>query len=329
MKKILLFSIIILALVVGSLLFLDSSDEEFPVEDIDFLFDDVDTFQYLPDEIDRNFVLAAFNESEAIIEEMQENEFSIVYMNDILLESRRTFSRVEKAEILRGNVNASKEEIDDANRSLNLIDWKNIDYYDAWELLEVIRIRKVEAFNIYDAIVMTEMNLDTYEESFDVSDAREFLDRARIAFYDDRYDEAKDFIRRSRDDLDSKRSEIFILGDLARNTRNFIQNYWIYLLLFLAVLIFLLLYVIRIIRIRNLKKNILRMETEEKVLNDLIIKAQTERFKDNKISNLTYKIRIDKYNEKLGYIKENLPVLKSNLKKISKKSLYTKRYVKK
>ena len=49
--------------------------------------------------------------------------------------------------------------------------------------------------------------------------------------------------------------------------------------------------------------------------------AQIERFKENKISNLVYNIRIKKFEEKLNAIKEELPVLEKRLsgKKLEKK----------
>ena len=43
-------------------------------------------------------------------------------------------------------------------------------------------------------------------------------------------------------------------------------------------------------------------------------KAQLERFKENKISGLVYNIRMNKYQERLQEIKEELPVLEERLK---------------
>lgn len=57
------------------------------------------------------------------------------------------------------------------------------------------------------------------------------------------------------------------------------------------------------------------METEEKVLDNLMKKTQTERFKENKISGLIYNIRMKKYQERLSEIKQDLPVLRKHLVK--------------
>ena len=63
-----------------------------------------------------------------------------------------------------------------------------------------------------------------------------------------------------------------------------------------------------------------KMRTESKVLTDLTKRAQTERFKENKISALVYNTRINKYKERLQEIKEQLPVLESRLKKSKNKN---------
>ena len=55
------------------------------------------------------------------------------------------------------------------------------------------------------------------------------------------------------------------------------------------------------------------MKTEEMVLMGLMKKTQVERFKEGKVSGLVYNIRIKKYNERLGVIKEDLPVLEKRL----------------
>lgn len=65
-------------------------------------------------------------------------------------------------------------------------------------------------------------------------------------------------------------------------------------------------------------KKIRKMNTEEKVLNNLMKKTQTEIFKDNKISGLVYNIRMKKYEERLQEIKEELPVLEERLKRLGK-----------
>lgn len=65
---------------------------------------------------------------------------------------------------------------------------------------------------------------------------------------------------------------------------------------------------------KNLKNSIRKKKAEEVALKGLMKKAQEERFKKNKLSGLVYNIRMEKYEEKLNQIKEELPVLEKRLK---------------
>lgn len=74
-----------------------------------------------------------------------------------------------------------------------------------------------------------------------------------------------------------------------------------------------------------MKNKIKKMKAEQKVLLSLMKKAQTERFKQNKISELVYNIRMKKYREKLDHIKEELPVLETRVRKEVKKKKVVKK----
>jgi|TARA_Y100000310_G_C20598816_1_gene771917 hypothetical protein len=83
---------------------------------------------------------------------------------------------------------------------------------------------------------------------------------------------------------------------------------------FLAYLLVVAGYFIRKrVRKRLLKKKIKKMQVEMNVLIDLMKKAQSERFKYNKISGIVYNIRIKKYKQRIGKIKQRLPVLEGKL----------------
>ncbi|MAG28268.1 hypothetical protein CMI47_22315 [Candidatus Pacearchaeota archaeon] len=69
---------------------------------------------------------------------------------------------------------------------------------------------------------------------------------------------------------------------------------------------------------KRLEKKIKKMHIEKSVLIGLMKKAQIQRYKENKISELVYKIRMKKYKEKINKIKEELPVLEEKLDKLRK-----------
>ena len=59
------------------------------------------------------------------------------------------------------------------------------------------------------------------------------------------------------------------------------------------------------------------MRAEKEAIVSLMKKAQTERFKDNKISGLVYNIQMKKYEERSQAIREELPVLEDRLRVLS------------
>ena len=60
-----------------------------------------------------------------------------------------------------------------------------------------------------------------------------------------------------------------------------------------------------------LRNKIQKMKTEKGVLMSLMKRAQIDRFKHNKISEVVYNLRMKLYKEKLQTIKQELPVLKA------------------
>ena len=60
---------------------------------------------------------------------------------------------------------------------------------------------------------------------------------------------------------------------------------------------------------KRLENKIRKMKAEGQALNNLMKKAQTERFKENKISASVYKITMEKYQKRMQEIEEELPVL--------------------
>ncbi len=69
---------------------------------------------------------------------------------------------------------------------------------------------------------------------------------------------------------------------------NFFQRYWIYIIIVLITLGVVGYFAYKKFERRLLINKIRKMKTEEQVLNDLMKKAQEERFRDNKISGLVY-----------------------------------------
>jgi len=67
--------------------------------------------------------LLAINQSEQIIQEMIKHDFSILYMNDTLLETKRVYEQAKYAEILR-DVNSTEAEKSESRKALSLVKWE-------------------------------------------------------------------------------------------------------------------------------------------------------------------------------------------------------------
>ena len=105
--------------------------------------------------------LDAINESETAIQRMQENNFSIIHLKDLLIEAKQTFQQAEYAEILRGEVNSTAVERQTAESAMRLIQWQDINYKNVLNYTNEILDHESSAFWIYD-----EINADSKKNKF-------------------------------------------------------------------------------------------------------------------------------------------------------------------
>ena len=262
--------------------------------------------------ITEEMAMQAISESEEVIQEMQENNFSVIYMQDSLTEAKKTFEQARYAEILR-NVNSTEKEKQEARVALSLVKWQDITYADVLFYTDDIKSRKTIAFFLFDKI-----NVEESKAIGANNETKAIFEQAKIAFSEERYDDAEKLLGDFNLALEKEKSESSVLSGISEGAKNFFQRYWIYIIIFLIVISVTGYFAYKKFEKELLTNKIRKMKTEEKVLNDLIKKTQTERFKENKISGLVYNIRIKKYQERLQEIKEELPVFEERLEKIGK-----------
>src|SRR3989339_278029 len=155
----------------------------------------------------------AILESKIIIQEMNVSNFSMIYMKDVLFEAERVFQQVKYAKILRGEVDSNTFLENEARDALRLVDWKNIDYADVIVYTDEIKDRKDRAYLIFDSINSYNGRLNDYPD-LDVSDLEELLVKVKVAFYEDRYDEAEELLTLIKEEFEIKRQEASFLGTL-------------------------------------------------------------------------------------------------------------------
>ncbi|MBI2629503.1 hypothetical protein HYW76_00210 [Candidatus Pacearchaeota archaeon] len=274
--------------------------------------------------ITKQDALQAINDSEQIIKEMQEKNFSVVYMNDSLIEAKLVFEQARYAEILRDNNSTDKEKTD-ARNALRLVKWQDIDYADVLVYTNDIQSRKEIAYLLLDKISVEDNNLNNNAELKSVglfssssagisNETLNILIQAKLAFSEERYNDSENLLTEFNLALEKEKAQLSTLSGIKKGAMNFFQRYWIHIILLLIILGIVGYFTYKRYEKKLLINKIRKMKTEERVLNDLMKKTQTERFKENKISGLVYNIRMKKYEERLQEIKEELPVLEERLR---------------
>ncbi len=267
----------------------------------------------------RTEVLIELNKSVELINEMKENNFSVGYVNDTLTDALMILKQVDYAEILRGNVNATNIEKFNAQNALSLIDWEDLTYNDVINYTEEIQSRRDQAFEIYDSLTIIKIEIEKYKsQGINMNESINIFNQANDSFYGDRYGEAENLINQARQSIDTTVSGSSSAGQFKKYAVAVVEKDWYYILGILIIAGFAAYVLSRRVRKKKLEKKIKDMKAELDALSNLEKKAQTERFKENKISELTYRIRMKKYQERTNWIKEEIPVLESRLKKFKR-----------
>ncbi len=262
--------------------------------------------------VTKEMALQAINESEKIIKEMQENNLSVNSMEDSLIEAKRVFQQAEYAEILR-NDSLNYSEKTEAREALRLVKWQDITYGAVLSYTEDIKNDKEKAFLLLDKLSVEENKLN--EAS---NETKAIFEQAKLAFSEERYNDTEKLLDDFEKAVEKEKAENSILSGMTKATQNFFQRYWIQILVVLILILIIGYFVYKKIEKKRLREKIRKMRTEEQVLNDLMKKTQTERFKENKISGLVYDIRMKKYQKRLQEIKEELPVWEGRLIKLKR-----------
>jgi hypothetical protein len=199
------------------------------------------------------------------------------------------------------------------------LNYRGFTYDEVLKYTQEIAARKQRAYNISDSIRALEIKIEGYKKSLDTSEAENILKDAKIAFEKERYDEAENFLFEANKNIETKKAELTVANVITRSGKNFIEKNWAWILAFTAVAVvsgFILWKKYKIKRIQNKLK---KLKIEQESLKKLMKKNQIKRFKKGNISDSTYRIRMEKYNERMNTIKQNIPVFEAMLK--NKKNL--------
>ncbi len=266
-------------------------------------------------EITRQDALNAINQSEETIKLMQEKNFSVIYLKDLLIEANQIFQQAEYADILRNRYNHSSIEVQRAEYAMKLIRWQEIYYGNVLNYTNKILDTKIIAFWISDRIDANSIKIDSFSDS-----SKTIFEQVKLAFSEERYNDAQKLLEDLRIQIEKDKSQSSFLIGIRDGTIEFILKYWIEILAVIILFGIAGYFEYRKMMKTNLRNKIKKMKLEEQVIEELKRKTQTERFEENKISGLVYNIRMKKYDERLQEIAEKIPVFEEKLKKFKNKS---------
>jgi len=270
--------------------------------------------------------LNALLQAEKDMQEMRSAGFGVVWVNDTLIEAKKYFEGEDYTDLLKDLMRIRDPEKREKAKALIIEAQEKIgypvDYEKVLEKTKEISKRKAQAYDITDSIGVYGSRIKKFEDTMDMTEALEILDKARTEFEEERYDGAVKLLSQIDQKIEDIRSENTIVRALYRaskeTTLNFIKEHYIGISITLIIFIAVFLLSYNRIRVKTLNKKIKDMEIEKQVLTELMKKAQTERYKKATMPKKTYDTKMARYKERIQQIKQQLPVVQARLDKLAK-----------
>jgi hypothetical protein len=246
-------------------------------------------------ELTREEAVEAIALAEKYIQEIKYASFNTKYVEDLLIEAEQSLVRVDHA----------KEQ-----------EWEGFSYDEVLISTQKIADAKDQVYILSDELVVLDIKLSEYaDQSIETLEAETLFESAKTAFDEERYTEAAELIEKTNSELDDKKAERTSVKALTASGKSFVERNWWQLIIAIVVLSVAGMLGYKKWFVWRIKKKIKHLNTKHTTLLGLMIKAQRERFEKGTIPNSTYKIRMEKYQDKLIEIKRTLPVFKAQLKK--------------
>ncbi len=262
----------------------------------------------------RENAVDSITRAEQDIASIEQYGLSANYMRDLLDESRKTLKRADL--MIELNTNASGGFAEQAKTALEGLETSDFTYDHVILLTEDISSKKQEIIAIYDRLRAVELLASENKQlGVDVSRAQETIAMANKSFQAEHYDEASDLIAQANSELDKEIAQSTTIKVIADSSKNYFAKNWKVLTeLFLALVCLMITSGIFIIRNRRNAK-IKKMHDEKKALQELIKKAQDERYRKGTLSYAEYEVKIGVYQKKLDHAERYLSVYSAKHKK--------------
>ena len=264
--------------------------------------------------VSRDTALAALAKGETILSELIDKDLPYVYVNDTLYLAYLAFERAEYAEMI-ANQSLSGEVIEKAREALAGLDYKGFNYANVVKHVYDIEKRKNRTYYLLDSIRALEIKISEYSSKIQIKDIAGILDKAKLAFEEERFDDSESLIAEADSILGERISDQTTLKALVYSGKSMVSKFWktlILILVMIAVLVFISWKKIQYYKLRHKLK---RYKIEKRILTELMKETQRQRYQEGKIPQYLYEIKIKRYKERLAKIKAELPVLAKAVRK--------------
>lgn len=266
----------------------------------------------------RDDALNAIQEAELDIQEMVDAGFQVNSVNDTLIAARQALERADFAELIRKN--ATGELAEKAREALEGLNYEGFTYDEVIIYTDDIASKKEQAFMLFDSLRALEIKMGDYrEQGVNTSEAQDIYNKALAAFDKERHGETESLLSDANSNLDEKRAELTSLNVIIQSGRGFIEKNWRELLIAVIVLAVAGYIGWKKYRKKRIRNKLKKLKIEQETLIKLMKKAQTDMFKEAKLSRAIFNIKMEKYSKRLNEVKETIPVLEAMLKKAKTK----------
>lgn len=245
---------------------------------------------------------------------MQSRNFTHTFFDDLLVKAQNAYSLAYYSSIMRGEENVSDIIVNEAKIYTRLTDWRLTNYSILNDIYISAQERRNTALLLSDYISLADKSLADYlDQGYDLNSSYIILAKARNSFGLEQYEDTATYLTQLQTDLESKREQRATFTTIKRGTQAFFIKNWKVLSIFLVILVIFGYALYKKIRKERIRRKIAKYKSEKEAIYQLIKKVQEQRFKSGEISSLIYNVRMQKYNEKLNTINEELPVLEDLL----------------
>ncbi len=274
-------------------------------------------------EVTKEQAKSALSRAEEDITEMSEAGFSVERVNTTYQEARVAYYGENYTKLLKEteSINDTKKR-EEAKELIiaakEAMKGQETDYATVIQKTKEIEEIKERAFEVNDLITALEMRSGELEGTINVTIVRQLLEEARAKFRQEAYDEAEELANKGFDELDKRAAEATQLKLMYKQGResltSFVKNNWLWIIIVAAAAFIVGFATYRITRRELLKRRLKNLKLERDILNDLIKKAQVDRFQKGQITKKEFEIKVQRFKERLVEVNKEIPIVMGKLK---------------